>query len=715
MSHIVKLLMVLLIQLSFMPLASGAHIEAETMGISKVVSQQGYLIELKRWGIYNDNSHPVETTKGINEALKWAGDKGIKAVSLPAGTYLIDKNSYITMVGNMTFALTEDVIIQKESNALEHYRTLVVPYGADNVTLIGGVYRGDKDTHDYSEKEHAYTAGTHESGYGIFIQGARNVKIEGVKSYNFTGDGLILTAHGVMAKDLYENHFESGAFNASGKAVVDKTKIRTKTPLVFTNSIYKTERYFEMSNPIHLPASFDLYFYKKNGQFLLKKTDVKARDIIEIPKDADHFHLVFSKTTTKNAYIEMWTRVDTYNAVVQNSEFSFNRRQGITVAGANKALIQNNVIHDIKGTAPQGGIDVEGGFGENGYRNSDITIKGNSFYNNAAYDIILYDGRDAVVEGNHLASKGVIGLAVSDPFTGAVVRNNHFDGTRIIAAHDVTFKDNVMNDSYTTLSGPNIVIDGMEFTDSMFSVSATQPWGVKVSNVTVTNTKKSNSGFSVWGQPIHVKNMKIIGEPVLRSFSGGVAEGSIFDNVEIIGYNATYGLSLPPGTYNNCKFESADTGKLGIISIGSAGKYVFDGCEFISNKEGGSSVVADHKELDLTIKNSSFIVKGNSLAFYAKTAKSVVFANNDIEAMNLSQKNVELLKVGDYWKRNDPFLIAGASIINNTFTANIDAIGISTVNAGKGAPAYTVENNKLYKAIITLKSNDKSKGNEINQ
>jgi hypothetical protein len=495
--------------------------------------------------------------------------------------------------------------------------------------------------------------------------------------------------------------------------VSNSKKIRTKEPLNFKNAIFKTEREFELSNAIKLPRTFDIFFYKSNGSFIKKIANVKVRDILQIPDGAALFHLVFEQSAKKGAYVEFWNRAVSKNVVVQNSEFAFNRRQGITVGGADNVRIINNSLHDMKGTMPQSGIDLEGGFGENGHRNSSITIKGNKFYNNASYDVILYDGRDAIVEENHLASKGAIGLAISDPFKGALIKNNHFDGTRIIAAHDATFIKNRMNDSYTTLEGPNIKIEGMEFTDSLFNVNSKVPFGISVSNVTIHNNKKSDSGLSIWGKPIHIKNLTIIGEPKLRSVSGSVAEGSIFDNLKVIGFNTNYGLSLPPGTYNNCEFQGAEGGKFGSIGAALPGKYVFNKCSFKATSTASTSLVGAHPNLDITIKNSTFEVLGNTQAISIESAKNVLLENNTITANKLTSEKTEIIKLNDYWKRNEKHDILKAVIRGNTIKSNLAAIGISTVNAGVGAPSYTIENNILYGATLMLKKNDIAKNNVL--
>ncbi|MNY14845.1 hypothetical protein D3C86_1480340 [compost metagenome] len=47
-----------------------------------------------------------------------------------------------------------------------------------------------------------------------------------------------------------------------------------------------------------------------------------------------------------------------------------------------------------------------------------------------------------------------------------------------------------------------------------------------------------------------------------------------------------------------------------------------------------------------------------------------------------------------------------ATIKGNTISSNIEAIGISTVYVGTGAPAFDISNNTLLKAVYKLKAND---------
>lgn len=674
--------------------------------------EKPHMIDLKRWGISSNGTKPVQTTQGINKALQWAAKSKITAVTLPPGTYLIDKNSRINMVGNMLFQLSDDTILKKQENGKEHYELMFIGYGANNVTLRGGTYLGDKDSHDYSKKDNPHTPGTHERGYGITVLGANNITIEGVKGTHFTGDGLIIGAHETLVRDLYQNDFVSGGFDYKGKPAADKTRIRTVKPLRFDHPIFKAEKQFELTNPIHLGKEFDLFFFDAKNKLVKVMASVKVRELVSLPEGAAYAHVVFRQASAKDAYIEFWNRKVTENIVIRESEFAYNRRQGITVGGADRVLIVNNKLHNIKGIAPQSGIDAEGGYGENGNRNSRLHIKDNVFNNNASYDVILYDGKEAVVEGNHLGSKGAIGLAISQPFTGALVINNHFDGTRIVAAHDAIFLNNKLNDSSTTFDGPRIAIDGMTVTNGTFSISAKTPFGVTARNISIySKDKRKEAGLALWGKPVVISDIYVEGESALRTVTGRLDPGSVVNRLKVVGYNSLSGLALPQATYNDCYFEGAKGSADGAIALNLAGKYVFDRCTFQTSETARTGLFGNNAELDLTVKNSLFRLEGNTTAISVQAAAKLDLQQNVFEANAITQEGVELIKLGDYWKRNDRFSVKQAVISGNEMIANAEVVGISTQYAGSGAPPYIIENNELEGAVLALKSNDKSKGN----
>ncbi|WNR43797.1 right-handed parallel beta-helix repeat-containing protein [Paenibacillus roseipurpureus] len=676
----------------------------------EVKEQEGnvYALELERWHIYNDNSHPTETTDGLNQALQWAHDQGYTVFRVPAGTYLIakgqngtiDPHGRINMVSDMTFELDDQAVIQKETNGFQDYSTLHLGVGVKNAVIKGGTYRGDRDTHDYS------SGGTHESGYGVLFQGAIDSRIDGVKTYNFTGDGLCVGGGGDFMQDVYEAGFETGGVDETGDLVNDASQIRTKVSYAITHPTFDLTHTLIVDNGSKLPHEYDLFFYRGDGSFLSHVKQQSQGKYVSIPDGAKAVRLTFKGQTQSGQYVEIWNRVQSTNVTVQNSESSFNRRQGLTINGGKNILVEHNSFHDIggsNGTAPMAGIDVEGGAGDNGNINENVKIRNNAFYNNTRYDLILYDGSDALVENNHLASKGAIGLAVSDPFTGAVIKDNHFDGTTIHASHDVSFIGNTMNDAMTHFDGTHINIQGMVFTNALLSISSLTPYGVTASDIQINITDPAaDAGLTIWKNPVHLTNVTIQGAPKLRAVTGEALEGNIFDNLKVIGYNATYGIDLPPGTYNHCVFEAPEGKGVEGPALVNGNTYLFNGCTIK-----GNGLRADHALLDFTIRNSSFAISGNKSAIAVHAAKSVKIIDNTLEAMSLSADYpAAVIALNDLWQKDKPSDILQAIITGNTIRTNRAAAGISSLYAGVGAGPYTIENNTLYNAKLQLKSND---------
>jgi photosystem II stability/assembly factor-like uncharacterized protein len=451
-----------------------------------------------------------------------------------------------------------------------------------------------------------------------------------------------------------------------------------------------------IDNPKNLNWHFDIYFYQGDGSFLNKMANANRGDIINIPEGAATFHLVYHQASFKNAYLEFWNKVQSKNVVVQNSEFDHNRRQGITVGGGDNVTIQNNYIHDIGGVAPMSGIDVEGGYGLDGYVNSNIHIKGNSFHANQRYDLILYDGHDATVENN---SFNWAYVAVSEPFTNATFKNNSFNHGEVFAYHDVHFIGNTMSYGLTHMEGPNVTVDGMIFKDnSNFVTSAAVPNGVSVNNVTMYN-----SNFSTWVEPITVNNLTMYG----GSIGGKAKPGSVINNLKM--YNNT-GTDLISATYNNALFQAAPGTKAGPHSV-VAGEYVFTNSTF-----NGFGLDITNKDTKLTVKNSTFNVSGdNNAAITVEHAKSVDLEGNTINAKMKYNAlfRPSVIMLGNYWTKGDPFEIQTAVIKNNKITTTEGVNGISTVYAGLNAPSYDIEGNSLYNAKLDLKSNDTNINNSL--
>lgn len=157
-----------------------------------------YELELDRWGIAHEGD-PVETRQRMNEAIVWARDNGFDRVVVPAGTYVVGEDTSdiytagVELVGDLTFELAPGAVLQMAPNDRHNY-CLVSVQGNDDITIRGGVLRGDRADHDY-------VGGTaHDEGHGICVwTSAQRVLIEDIEIHEMTGDGVLIV--GARATD----------------------------------------------------------------------------------------------------------------------------------------------------------------------------------------------------------------------------------------------------------------------------------------------------------------------------------------------------------------------------------------------------------------------------------------------------------------------------------------------------------------------------------
>jgi hypothetical protein len=484
-----------------------------------------YKLDLKKWGVFNDGTHPEQTTKGINTALKWAKTKGYTTFYVPAGTYLISKgksdsdpNSRINLVSNMTFLLDQRVVIQKETNGFEIYSTLYLDSQTENVTIRGGTLLGDRETHDYSRKEKNID-GTHEWGDGIYSEGARNITIDQVKIEKFTGDGIEIGGTAIYGDYITEKDLELGSIDNQGKPISQKGKIRSNNYHVenFNNVIYKNPHYRNvmMWLPKGVNGNYDIFFYRKDGSFIKADRNQHFNStwgFSRIPDDADYFRVVFNSKTVKNIEVNRMTVAITENMTIKNCDIGYNRRQGITVGASENIKIINNKIHHIKGTSPQSGIDIEPGF----YPAINTLIKSNKFLNNKIHIVLAYGGNTTITD-NYFGPNisGGLGLSVNPNYYGTTVDNNKFDHTNFITWGNTKFLNNKLTFSLAKFEGgENVIVDGVDGTDSNLEFTQTDKDGIIVSNVMLTSSKgnKNTCGITVSGKPLHLTNITLLKE-----------------------------------------------------------------------------------------------------------------------------------------------------------------------------------------------------------
>ncbi len=169
------------------------------VSIANRPADENGLISNVYFGLYADGTHPTTTTKGLNAALAWAGENGIRYLKLAPGEYALDgshknggfmSNSGVHFPSALTLDLNGATLLQTATSSPAY--SMLCLYDVENVVIENGTLAGDRDKHDYSEDT---DYATHEFGFGIDIRGSRGVRLSNLNIYGMTGDAILLSGN----------------------------------------------------------------------------------------------------------------------------------------------------------------------------------------------------------------------------------------------------------------------------------------------------------------------------------------------------------------------------------------------------------------------------------------------------------------------------------------------------------------------------------------
>lgn len=160
------------------------------------INKETGMINNQFFNINSEGKNAKSTTSGINEAIEYANMNNIEYISLQTGIYAIsgevdnltqkNEKKGIILKSNIILNLNGS-ILQHETNNKEMY-TIISIYDVQNVTILNGNLKGDKDSHDYSNID-----SSHGWGYGIDIKASENVTVSNIEICDMTGDGISIS------------------------------------------------------------------------------------------------------------------------------------------------------------------------------------------------------------------------------------------------------------------------------------------------------------------------------------------------------------------------------------------------------------------------------------------------------------------------------------------------------------------------------------------
>ena len=95
----------------------------------------------------------------------------------------------IIVPSDFNLIMTENTHLRVQPNAYKNTVLLTV-FNVSNVTITGGIFHGDRDTHDYSDGQ------GHEWGHLILLKACNNVTVQNTTLMDAGGDGLDINALG---------------------------------------------------------------------------------------------------------------------------------------------------------------------------------------------------------------------------------------------------------------------------------------------------------------------------------------------------------------------------------------------------------------------------------------------------------------------------------------------------------------------------------------
>ncbi|MGE7760195.1 right-handed parallel beta-helix repeat-containing protein [Peribacillus sp. NPDC097895] len=674
--------------------------------------ESSYVLELDRWNVKNNNTDPVNTSKGINSALDWAAQEGYIEFVLPKGVYLIDENNPIQPKSFMTFNLGGSVLRIRD-NSLIGYAIISLKNKQQYARITNGKIEGDRYTHNYS------SGGTHEFGVGIELkQGVRYITLDNLEIYNTTGDAIIAVAsYGGIGGGYpsIQGNLESGGINtANGTLVNDSKRVRTTIKLPIVNQILNTgyfglygDSYGGIGNEI-TTDTYDVIFYSGNDTFLSSVTNVHFFDEVEIPSGASYAKAVLHQSTVPSKSgntLVVRTPEFPKHVYIDNCNLHHCRRLGTAICGAKHCYIRGCEIHHISGTAPGGAIDIEDGYDLNQY----IYIDGNNIYENSSYNIIAVSGRHVSITNNKI-KLGI--FTINSGVNKAIVNNNFFHDAGPRLTGDTLFSDNhLFNCRLLLLGDKEALLDNCFFHNSPLSIDKKKAYVAQVNNCKFLYdedfyTASINPGapliFSV--EPQNISNCVFEGNG-MEAFTviPSGTYGWNFTNITFINikHRENRVTGLPAGTYTGCKFVNA--GRISVGSLAAKSVYDFHNCYF--EWDGyyqfymGPSSKVDH------FKISNSYLAGKSNAFYLSGVwGNLEFHNNTFNyPASSTGRMIELVNT----------LVADTVLItNNKF---ISTNSLIAVYAEKSPSVPLVfKDNVLQNVQIKLNSNHVKLNNFVN-
>jgi hypothetical protein len=453
-----------------------------------------YTLDLQQFNISNTGTNPVETSKGINQALQHAKTQNANLIKFPPGTYLISEADPIILNLQDTVIDLSGASLQINTNALPKYTLIDIVDGAQNLRLTNGTLKGDRDTHDYKT-----TKASHEHACGLTFSAGKNIEVDRLTITNFPGSGVstrvnvgkgALNFHWIRDKDLVP-----GALSDTGEKLPSDKKLITAKRYDISNTKGQFEFGYTLGYagfPSVRGRAYQSFFFDADNKFIAKVPCLQFAKV-NVPPNAKFVQFEFNQPTIKNGPEGMIGRITNLTSPshihFHHNTLLNNRTLGMAFCGGQNWVIEHNRFESNGGNAPGFGVDFEDGWD----LMREVVFRNNTFKANKAGDLVVCAGTELIFESNTFENAVILYdrvnnyLFASNTLTGsrvlyktgikhAVIRNNTYTNATL----DVRWNEQKWPgvpplaltgeslDAMTSVTGPILVFDNCKITNSRF-------------------------------------------------------------------------------------------------------------------------------------------------------------------------------------------------------------------------------------------------------
>ncbi|MFN2746631.1 MULTISPECIES: right-handed parallel beta-helix repeat-containing protein [Bacillus] len=460
------------------------------------------VVDVTKFGAVGDGQ--TDCTEEINECLRWTKSMGYSTVWIPNGTYLIDgtlngdqafpfRNAGINVPSDITILMDAEAVIKVKPNRSWGYSAFYIG-GRSNIKISGGNIIGDRDEHTYTPSPRP----THEWGFGICIEGSKNVLVEHVRIADFTGDGLIISSGGqnyqpsehikVIDCDIRRSRRNNISITGCDFVLVERCRIEDAGTGNGTAPRFgiDIEGYSEGDIVYEEPVNVTI----RNNSF---KGNVKSA-VSNYNGTSVLIEGNFADGTISYGYGTRTTIAN--NVIKKNAE---NREQTTGIAGLGTGVLEERSDAVITGNLISGfstGMDLRG---------KSILVTGNKIQGFENTGILAYQASDTFIEGNDIEN-GIgetkngtaFGITQSDNIIFSNNKIHHVMLAVRSTGTDVEIKDNVIRQFSRGIwvSQGNAVIEnnsispaGFQIAPESYAISVTNTASVTIRHNTISRFK----------------------------------------------------------------------------------------------------------------------------------------------------------------------------------------------------------------------------------